>query len=194
MKRALAALLLVACGSSPRASTPATPSGAPSSGSEPVANAEPGTYQDPDGVFQVKLGAQPDVDVKREPLGAGEIVTTTLSTSTDTRLAMAMKLVMSEVAAYDCAKGLAGMRDHTLANMGCTPTAEKAVELKGRPGREVLFSCTKRPMRGAMAIYCDDGALASQKRVTNYEVIAAYQERAYDEADAKALLASFQLR
>lgn len=189
----VAAVLFVACANVRAPAAP--PPGPPRAISAPsAAAADPATYQDPEGLFTVRLGGRAEVQVHREPLGAGEIVTTTASTSSDARLAMAMKLVISEVAAYDCAKGLAGMRDHTLANMGCSPTAENPTELRGRPGREILFTCTKRPMRGAMTIYCDDAQLLTSHRVTAYEVVAAYADSAWDEADARAILTSFTLR
>jgi hypothetical protein len=183
-----------ACRSSRTAPPPAGPDAPPVTPTAALPTNEPGVYQDPEGLFTMRFGARPDVDVKREPLGAGEIVTTTLSVASDTRLAMTMKLEMSEVAAYDCQKGLDGMRDRTLGNMGCEPTQEKPLELRGHPGREVLFSCTKRPMRGAMAVYCDDTAVAAAHRVIAYEVIAAYADQAWDEADARIFLAGFSLR
>lgn len=188
------AALLVAC--APARTAAARPSGgeSPSGSIATTRTTAPGVYEDPDGLFTMRFLARPEVDVKREPLGAGEIVTTTLSVASDARLTIAMKLVLSHVGAYDCAKGLTGMRDHTLANMGCAPTAERSVELRGHPGREVLFSCTRRPMRGAMAIYCDESALATSRRVTAYEVIAAYSEHAWDEAEARAVLSGFALR
>jgi hypothetical protein len=194
------AVTLAACGHGlSRARPPAGGAGSPSADpgvapDAPARPSDPAIYADPEGRFTVRFGAPPSVEVKREPLGVGEIVTTTASLSSDARLLMAMKLVMTEVARYDCAKGLAGMRDHTLAKMGCAPTSEKAVELRGRPGREVAFACTKRPMKGAMTIVCDDAALMTRQEVHAYEIIVAYAESSFDEAEARAFLASFDLR
>lgn len=170
---------------SPGAITPEPP---------PLRSSDPAVYVDPGGEFLVRFGVQPKVEQKREPLGAGEMVTTTASLSSDTRLLLVMRLEMTEVARYDCQKGMDGMRDHTLSNMGCTKTEEKRLEIRGRASREVLFSCTKRPMKGLMQLVCDDARLASTQKVRAYEIIAAYTERFFDEADARAFVQSFDLR
>jgi hypothetical protein len=171
VKRLLVLVFLVGCdqgGLTPR--TPRTPP--PTASAAPVVAppAKPRTYDDQDGQFSIQFPLPFEVERASGALGGGTMVTTSVSTSTDNPLYIALKVNLENITSYDCEKGLDGMRDQTMLKVGCTPTDEKRFEVKGNAAREVSFSCTKR--RGIMLLICD-ATKGAAKRYTVYEIAAS---------------------
>lgn len=188
MKRLLL-LLIVGCdgpGLTPRTPVPAASvSAAPT----PPAPDTSRVYEDPDGQFAIRFPLPFEVDRKSEALGGGTMLTTSLSTMNDDPLYMAVKVNLDNIAAYDCAKGLDGMRDETMRQVGCKITDEKRLEMKGNPSREITFTCPKR--RGVMLLACD-ATKSSIKRYTAYEIVASGSTMT--DAIARQFTTSFTLK
>jgi len=184
-------LLAAACGSD------AAPGSDPLS-SASVALAEPSqwvTHRDAKGAFQIKFPEAPLLEQndpqKKSPQDMALSVTNA-KYADDFRLLVATKVELSDVGRYDCETGMAGMWKSSLTGMGCAAIDDQPHELRGLPGREVLFNCTKRPTRGVMWLGCDASALATH-RVTAFSLMAVYQNDAWNSEEARAFLDSFEL-
>jgi hypothetical protein len=185
------AVLGLACGSDPAPSAdPATSaSAALSDASQWV------THRDAKGAFQMKFPEAPLLEQNDPPRKSPEemaLSVTNAKYADDLRLLVATKVELSDVGRYDCQTGMAGMWKSSLAGMGCQAIDDQPHELRGLPGREVLFSCTKRPTRGVMWLGCDASALSS-RRVTAFSLLAVYQNTAWNSQEARAFLDSFEL-
>lgn len=186
-RRILAAsvVLLAACGSDH------APEAAPSAS----ASATWVTHRDAAGAFEARFPAPPSVQEIAPPQKSPnemKLTVTNAQLAEEARLLVATKVVMTEVESYDCDSGLNGMLKTALAGMGCSPSEETPHELQGLPGRDVSFTCQKRPMRGVMRIVCDVRNLAAHT-VTAYSLMAAYQNESWNAAEASRFLDGFSL-
>lgn len=184
---AAAFTLLSACGSDPV-------SAAPDSASAAVATTW-ATHRDAAGAFEARFPAPPtlqEINPPRKSAADMQLVVTNAQNADDTRLLVATKVLMTDVSNYDCDAGLGGMVQSSLSGMGCTAGEVKPRELAGLPGREVTFTCDKRPMRGVMRIGCD-ARKKSERTVTAYSMMAAYKNESWNAEEAETFLSSFTL-
>ncbi len=180
-------LLLAACGSDP------APAPAPSASATGVESWV--THRDSAGAFEARFPATPTVQEIKPPRSSPEemqLAVTNAQLAEETRLLVATKVVMTDVQKYDCESGLKGMVKTALAGMGCSASEETPREVQGLPGRDVSFTCQKRPMRGVMRIGCDVQKLAEHS-VTAYSLMAAYQNESWNAEEAARFLDSFAL-
>jgi hypothetical protein len=193
------ALALVVAGAAcgPPEREAASPGGPPEAASTAGSPAPPGAgaqrYEDEARTFSILFPMPFSIDVRKSTAGTSELLTTTASATTaDERVNyLVVKTVMEPVVSYDCERAITTNRDKTLQAFGCKATAETPIAGKRWPGREVAFSCTMRGLSGMLAIYCDDSAVASDKRATMVEIFTASSQPLYDEAKARAFLGSF---
>lgn len=153
------------------------------------------THRDAEGAFEAKFPGAPSIEHVEPPQKSPEDMRLSVTNATyadDFRLLVATKLVLTDVGRYECEGGLNGMVKSSLAGMGCAADEDVAKAFQGFPGREVTFSCSKRPMRGIMRVGCDASALAS-KRVLAYSTMAAFQNEAWSADAARAFLDGFVL-
>lgn len=136
-------------------------------------------YEDPEGLFSIAFPAPFVVDQAKEALGTGTMQTTSISTTGDDPLFMAVKVALVDIPNYDCQKALDGMRDETMNRVGCSAVAEKRSEIEGSGAREITFTCPKR--RGLMLLACDPSKSAA-KRFTAYEIAASGSQLSDDAA------------
>jgi hypothetical protein len=153
------------------------------------------TYRDPDDAFDVTFPSPPHVSQEDEPLAGstGELRTTFLTWSTDSRLLMVGRLRLLRVDQYDCERGLAAMRDSSLRHMGCTSTAERPTTLAGLPAREVEFQCQKRPFRGLLRVACDASGVVARREALAYSVMYMERSSVWSEGDARTFVDGFHL-
>ncbi len=188
----------LACGGSTQATTTRDLPPAPSAPPPAAASASPpssGVYRDPDDAFDVTFPGAPRVQQEDEPIAgsAGELRSTFLTWSTGTRLLMVGKLRLLRIERYDCARGLSGMRDLTLRNMGCTATTESPTTLGGRSALDVEFACQKRPYRGRMRVACDASGVGSRHEAMAYSVMAMERAAEWNDEAARAFVDGFHL-
>jgi hypothetical protein len=191
---------VTACGGSTQAKAardlPPVPSAPPpTAASTPPEAGGPTAYRDPDDAFDVTFPGAPRVQQEDEPIAgsAGELRSTFLTWSTDSRLLMVGKLRLLRIERYDCTRGLTGMRDLTLRNMGCSATAEKPTTLGGRPALDVEFACQKRPYRGRMRVACDASGVGTRHEAMAYSVMAMEQTARWNDEAARAFVDGFHL-
>lgn len=194
----IAVCALPACGGSTQQATPRDLPPVPSAPSTAAASASPpspGVYRDPDDAFDVTFPGAPHVQQEDEPIAgsAGELRSTFLTWSTATRLLMVGKLRLLRIERYDCVRGLTGMRDLTLRNMGCAATAESPTTLGGRPALDVEFACQKRPYRGRMRVACDASGVGARHEAMAYSVMAMEQTAQWNDEAARAFVEGFHL-
>lgn len=192
----------LACGGSTQATTARALPPVPSARAPTASSAAPqdgavsaGAYRDPDDAFDVTFPGAPHVQQEDEPIAgsAGELRSTFLTWSTDTRLLMVGKLRLLRIERYDCTRGLTGMRDLTLRNMGCSATAETPTTLGGRPALDVEFACQKRPYRGRMRVACDASGVGTRHEAMAYSVMAMEQTARWNDEAARAFVDGFHL-
>jgi hypothetical protein len=178
--------LLAACGSDPVSEAPPSASAA-----GPVWV----THRDAAGAFEARFPSPPTLQELRPPRKSPKemvLAVTNAQVATETRLLVATKVLMTEVSNYDCEDGMTGMVQSSLTGMGCTASEEKPRELQGLVGREISFTCQRRPMRGIMLIGCDARKI-SDHTATAYSMIAAYQNELFDAEEASTFVNSFTL-
>ena len=150
-------------------------------------------YKSPNGIYEAKFFGEPSVEKNEELQPAGvTLVTTSVTEASEARLFMINELALSKIVQYDCKVGLSGMIKKSLERMGCTSEDDQPIALAGRPGRDVRFTCDKRPARGRMRVYCDVRDLATG-HVTAYSVMALYQNELWNPPEASVFLDSFIL-
>jgi hypothetical protein len=162
----------------------------------PAAPAGPPLYSDPEGRFTARMVGAVETSSSTENLPQGGVVATTIvSTKDDAHLLIITALKLTGLAAgYDCEKGLTGMRDNTLQNLGCTASSDAPLQVAGHTARDVKFECTKTPTRGLLRMICDDSKLAASHEARAYSVMANYKTEAWNEAEATSFVAGFTLK
>lgn len=154
------------------------------------------TYRDPAGVFEARFPTDPTVKEDR-PAGDAEISDKRLTSisaqfSDEENLFSVARIELADVKGYDCAGGLVGMVKSSLEAMGCNADEDRERAFGPLPGREVEFSCSKRPMRGVMRVGCDVREL-DKGRVHAYSTMAAGRNESWRGDQARSFLDSFVL-
>ena len=189
MKRLLLALSIVGCGGpglTPHGQTPTAGSATPTAAA-PTSTSR--AFEDPEGQFSVRFPVPFESERTSEALAGGTMITLSLVTPGSDPLYMAVKVTLDDIAAYDCQKGLDGMRDETMARVGCKVDNERKYEIKGNPAREIVFTCTKR--HGVMLLACDP-TKAATKHYTAYEIVGSGSQ--ITEESARQFTGSFVLK
>ena len=153
------------------------------------------THRDAAGAFEARFPSPPalqQLDPPRKSDKDMQLVVTNAQVAEEARLLVATKVVMTDVAKYDCESGLKGMVETSLAGMGCTASEDTAREVQGLPGRQIHFTCQKRPMQGLMRIVCDARKIADHS-VTAYSMMAAYKNDTFRPDEATMFLDGFRL-
>lgn len=154
------------------------------------------TYRDPAGVFEVRFPADPTVKEDRSAADAEtsdkRLTSVSAQFADEENLFSVARIELADVKGYDCAGGLVGMVKSSLEAMGCAADEDRERAFGPLPGREVEFSCVKRPMRGVMRVGCDVRELG-KGRVHAYSTMAAGRNESWRGDQARAFLDSFVL-
>lgn len=138
----------------------------------------------------------PPVEQRRAPVPSADdplaLDASELRFADDHRLLTASSVTLSNVTRYDCDAGLDGMIKSSLESMGCTASESAPKTVLGLPGRELSFSCQKRPMQGKMRMACDSSRLA-EHRVIVFSAMAALHHDAWDAELASGFLDGVEL-
>lgn len=161
-----------------------------SSGALSEGGPTPAPFRDPKGRFEVVLLGDPKVETTRPVVDGVAYVIDSFTSAIDARMHQVIALTATDPPRHDCSLAIDGSLSR-LANMGCTSRSVVDRPLGSVLGREAAFDCVDGA-RGLTWVLCDPKRV--KKDVVGYQLVAIAKPGEWNEAIAKAFLASFALK